>query len=108
MIGLSATMTLRAPAPKQSRVTAATVSGWVVAARSGFLSKATFGLMTTTSPFWMKWATPPMVSIAALTIEKACSSRALSSSSLVAWSSARTGRERTTTRLGRPTGSATP
>src|SRR5437764_430818 len=61
-------MTLRAPAPRQRRITAATVSGWVVAARSGFLSKATFGLMTTTSPFWMKWPTPPIVSRAALAI----------------------------------------
>ena len=60
------------------------MSGWVVAARSGFLSKATFGLMTTTSPFWMKWPTPPIASSAALTIVKACSSRAFSSSSLEA------------------------
>jgi hypothetical protein len=84
LIGLSATITFRAPAPKQSLTTAASVSGCVVAARSGFLSNATLGLMTTTSPLVMKWDTPrspPITSSADFTILNAWSSRACSSSS---------------------------
>src|SRR3954465_11506098 len=101
LIGLSQTITLRAPAPRQSFTTADTVSGWVVAARSGFLSKATFGLITTTSPFLMKRLTPPIALRADSTISRACSSRACNSSSLVEKLEGSGGADRTTTTVGK-------
>ncbi len=63
----SATTTFFAPASKASLMTAATTSGFVLAAWMGMRSHPMFGLTTTTSPRDTKRFMPPIASTARVT-----------------------------------------
>ena len=61
---LSPTFTALAPASKHILMIAATTSGLVLPANSGFRSQPMFGFTKTTSPFLTKRAMPPSFSMA--------------------------------------------